>query len=87
MSDSIDLTPLSTAVPDARPDVREDFLTPVQLASFLGVSARTLGRWHVERRGPARISIGNVILYRASAVRAWLRQNEFKSMLIEGDEG
>jgi hypothetical protein len=86
VNDSIDLSPPSAAVPDSRPDVGESFLTPVQLSRLLGVSTRTLGRWHVEKRGPARISVGQVILYRASAVRAWLRQNETQSMLIEGEQ-
>jgi hypothetical protein len=87
VNDPIDLSPPSAAVPDSRPEVGESFLTPVQLSRLLGISIRTLGRWHAEKRGPARISIGQVILYRASAVRAWLRHNEFQSMLIEGDQG
>jgi hypothetical protein len=45
-------------------------------ARILGVSPRTLDRWHLLRIGPPRIKIGNVVRYRASALCAWLRDQE-----------
>ena len=54
------------------PDVfsRED------LAAALGVSIRTLDRWHRLRIGPPRIEVGKRRLYRAEAVQKWFERNE-----------
>jgi hypothetical protein len=54
----------------------ELYLTPDRLAKVLGKSGRTLSRWHTLRIGPPRVAVGNLILYRASAVQDWLRDNE-----------
>ena len=54
----------------------EGYLTPRQLSEQLGVSLRTLSRWHLRRIGPRRITKGRLILYRADAVREWLESNE-----------
>ncbi len=56
----------------------EGYLTPAQLAQQLGVSVRTLSRWHAQRIGPARCTVGKLILYRINAVHEWLegRENE-----------
>lgn len=48
------------------------FLKPEELADALGVSRRTLDRWHAQRLGPARCQVGKLILYRVDAVRDWL---------------
>ena len=53
-----------------------EYLTPKDTASLLGVSERTLARWHVLRMGPARIAIGRKVLYRLAAIRNWLLANE-----------
>jgi hypothetical protein len=47
-------------------------LEPKQLAAELGLSARTLSRWHVLRQGPARIRVGRKIFYEIIVVREWL---------------
>ncbi|MBF0169409.1 MAG: helix-turn-helix domain-containing protein [Alphaproteobacteria bacterium] len=52
------------------------FLTPKQLAAELGISLRTLARWHARRIGPARCVIGKLIRYRLDAVKEWLAANE-----------
>lgn len=54
----------------------QDHLTPDQLAAELGVSLRTLMRWHALRKGPARISVGRLILYRRAAIQDWLASLE-----------
>jgi len=51
-------------------------MTKKDTADFIGVSQRTLDRWHALRRGPARITIGRKILYRLDAILAWLHDNE-----------
>ncbi|WP_281709118.1 helix-turn-helix domain-containing protein [Phaeobacter italicus] len=51
-------------------------MTPTEAAKLLGVSTRTLSRWHALRVGPARCKIGRKVLYRREAVDAWLAQNE-----------
>lgn len=52
------------------------FLTPSDLAQQLGISPRTLARWHAQRIGPARCRVGRLILYRVEAVRAWMIEQE-----------
>ncbi len=46
------------------------------LAEQLGVSTRTLDRWHAHRKGPPRVKCGNMIGYRQDAVEKWLSANE-----------
>jgi predicted DNA-binding transcriptional regulator AlpA len=50
--------------------------TREQLAAELGVSVKTLARWHTQRIGPARCKIGQFICYRREAVNEWLIANE-----------
>ncbi|MDF3419968.1 helix-turn-helix domain-containing protein [Sulfitobacter sp. KE29] len=51
-------------------------ITPAAVAELLGVSRRTLSRWHALRVGPARCKIGRTVLYRRDALEAWLEANE-----------
>jgi predicted DNA-binding transcriptional regulator AlpA len=44
-------------------------------AQMLGVSVRTLLRWHREGKGPPRRHTGNGIRYRISEIDDWLRRN------------
>ncbi len=53
-----------------------DFLTTEDTARLIGVSERTLARWHSVRKGPARIRVGRKVLYRLVSVHDWLRANE-----------
>lgn len=59
-------------------------LTKKSLAEFLGVSTRTLDRWHTQRIGPARSKIGNFITYRMDAIEDWLQKNEVKPVKFQG---
>ena len=52
------------------------FLTPEQLSKQLGISTRTLSRWHAMRVGPPRCGFGKLIRYRADAVREWFASKE-----------
>lgn len=56
------------------PDTKH--LTPADVGSLLGVSLRTLSRWHAQRLGPPRCKVGRTVLYRREAVEHWLRENE-----------
>lgn len=49
-----------------------DYLTLAEMAHEIGVSERTLTRWHSLRVGPPRTVIGRKILYHAPAARAWM---------------
>lgn len=51
-------------------------LKPAEVAELLGVSQRTLSRWHALRVGPARAKIGRKVLFRRDAIEAWLAKNE-----------
>ena len=51
-------------------------LKPAAVADMLDVSLRTLSRWHALRVGPARCKVGRTVLYRATAVEAWMAANE-----------
>ena len=66
------------APPNAPP--HEQFLgayvTEAECAEELGISRRTLQRWHRLREGPARTYIGKKIRYRRAAVRDWLLAQE-----------
>ncbi len=45
-------------------------------ATFLGVSPRTLDRWHLLREGPPRIALGRKIRYRRAALEQWILTRE-----------
>jgi excisionase family DNA binding protein len=45
-------------------------MTLREASKLLGVSTRTLSRWHALRVGPARCKIGRKVLYRREAVNA-----------------
>jgi predicted DNA-binding transcriptional regulator AlpA len=49
-----------------------------QAAQLLGVSPRTLDRWHHLRIGPPRVALGShKVRYRLSSLDAWVRSREF----------
>lgn len=53
-----------------------EFYSASEVARILGVKETTLGRWHAARRGPPRIKVGNLILYRKAAFAVWLQEVE-----------
>jgi predicted DNA-binding transcriptional regulator AlpA len=54
--------------------ILEGVLTKSQLAQQLGVSKRTIDRWHSLRIGPPRATIGRLIFYPREGVTEWLRR-------------
>lgn len=48
----------------AEPLLGSDFLTADALARELGVSPRTIARWHVGRTGQPRVCLGKKIIFR-----------------------
>lgn len=55
-----------------------DLLTTPEAAETLRLSARTLIRWRVERKGPPIVRAGRRIMYRASDLDAWLQRHTHK---------
>jgi hypothetical protein len=53
-----------------------EYLSPEALARNLGISVRTLARWHVLRFGPPRTVAGRMVLYRLESPSEWLRARE-----------
>lgn len=53
-----------------------DLLDRHEAARLLGISPRTLDRWHVLREGPPRIRYGRNVRYRGSAIEQWLQGRE-----------
>ncbi|WP_420558843.1 helix-turn-helix transcriptional regulator [Roseovarius sp.] len=51
-------------------------MTATEAADCIGISNRTLSRWHLQRVGPPRIKIGGRVLYRRCALLEWLKGNE-----------
>src|ERR1700731_4916868 len=45
---------------------------PKGLAKALGVTERTIARWHHFREGPPRVEFGRKVFYRLESVKAWL---------------
>jgi len=56
--------------------VGEDFFSEDQLCKELGLTQRTLRRWHQLRVGPPRTRVGRRIFYRKTAVVQWLVNRE-----------
>ncbi len=52
------------------------YLTPKDLAQALGVSERTIARWHHFREGPPRVEFGRKVFYRLESVSAWIASCE-----------
>lgn len=46
------------------------------IAGLFGVSERTISRWVALRVGPARIKIGNLVLFNLDRLPEWLARHE-----------
>ena len=56
---------------------RDPLLSPDEVSIMLGgVPVRTLKRWRTERTGPVAMHLGRRVVYRRSAVEAWLEQKD-----------
>lgn len=54
----------------------DELVDRITAAQMLGVSPRTLDRWHLLRIGPPRITLGRQVRYRVSALEAWILKQE-----------
>ena len=52
------------------------WLTREELADELGVTNKTIARWHTEGSAPPCTKVGKKILYRREAVQQWLISRE-----------
>ena len=53
-----------------------EWMTRAELARELCVTEDTLGRWRRQRKGPSSVKAGRRVLYRRSAVLAWIAAQE-----------
>lgn len=56
--------------------VRDELLTPAEVADWLQVPLSTLRIWRHRREGPPAVKVGRLLRYRAGAVEAWLEAQE-----------
>ena len=56
--------------------IRSLYLTKDEAAAELGVSTRTLDRWHAERVGPPRTTFGRKVLYKQTSLIDWAARRE-----------
>src|ERR1700730_15593207 len=61
---------------DQIPEILAGYLTPKDLAQALGVSERTIARWHHFREGPPRVEFGRKDFCRLESVSAWIASCE-----------
>jgi predicted site-specific integrase-resolvase len=58
-----------------RSDLEDGWADLATAARMLGVTVRTLLRWHRQGKGPPRWHNGHGIRYRISEIGDWLRRN------------
>jgi hypothetical protein len=58
------------------------YVTADRLATMLGKSPRTIGRWNAARIGPPRISVGKLILFDVIKVQDWLASLESEPVAL-----
>ena len=51
---------------------QSELLDAKQAARYLGISPRTLAKWHKEKAAPPRIKVSKKIYYRKAVIDAWL---------------
>ena len=59
-------------------EIAASYWTPEELAEGLGVTVRTLNRWHRLRQGPPMVKLGQFRVYRREAVHQWLADREIR---------
>ena len=67
---------MNTVSNEDTPRLLADYFSRADLASELGVDARTQDRWHRLQTGPPRTVIGRQILYRKDTDATWIRTRE-----------
>jgi len=56
--------------------ILDEYFDPSGCAAALRVSALTLSRWRMQKKGPPVTYIGRTILYKKSSVKSWLAAQE-----------
>ena len=56
--------------------INDQFLNWHDAAKFIGVTTRTLARWHAEGIGPPRIKVGRQVIYSMESLTNWLKERE-----------
>ena len=69
---------------DEQSGLLEGWLNRIELGAELGISVDTLGRWETRRIGPPCVRVGRKVLYRADAVRDWLKSQEDRGRAGKG---
>ena len=63
------------------------WVSRADLARELGLTEDTLRRWEDRRTGPACVRAGRKVLYRRSAIEAWLAAQELPSLPVKTRAG
>lgn len=79
MSEVIESVSGETADRGPRSGILEGYLSDGELAAELGTTVATLRRYRRLGTGPAFTKVGRDVIYRISAVRAWLAGKEQKT--------
>jgi predicted DNA-binding transcriptional regulator AlpA len=58
-----------------------ELISTSHLATLLGVSTRTLERWHKDNCGPPRVKIGRQVGYLRTTVCEWLQSCETRYLV------
>ena len=77
----------NSSVGEGTGSILAGYIAPEQLARELGVSERTLARWHAARLGPPRVTIGRRPYYRLTSVAEWIALQEEKPPERRGKRG
>ncbi|RZU98782.1 helix-turn-helix transcriptional regulator [Spiribacter vilamensis] len=56
--------------------IRDDLISLQTFAEEMGVTRRTVERWHAQRIGPPRIKIGKQVFYRRESISDWIIAHE-----------
>jgi hypothetical protein len=85
---TVETTSVSTL--DATGEIEIDgrhYVTAYRLAKMLGVTARTLARWHKSRIGPPKISVGKMVLFDVTKLTECLDSHEdlYPTTLVSGE--
>ncbi len=56
--------------------ILDEYFDPAECAAELDVTALTLSRWRMQKKGPPVTYIGRSVFYKKSSVKAWLVAQE-----------
>lgn len=68
-----------TESPQRQPALGSDFMTTEQVSELTGVHAGTLRYWRHANKGPASFKLGTRVMYRRTAVMAWIAVCEMET--------